>query len=688
MSTPERTIVERPKRAQPTRAPLPAWVLPALPIALVTAALAWSVIHAVREKVGYAAPTLDDAYIHFQYARAIAEGHPLRYQPGVVRSSGATSLLWPLMLAPFWLLGLKGTSITWAAWLFGFGSLGGLAYESQKLTEKLTSRAMGWAAALGVLSFGGLVWCAASGMEVVPFAWSIARSLRLASEWSEALPEERTRKRLRSLALITLAMALLRPEGQAYALLVAMVVIAFPAENKLTSRARGLWVAAAAGANPLLLWMLTGSATSSTAQVKLLPGNPYYALGASVEANVRILIAQIWNGEVWSAEFLPKGGAPIILLGLSAAVVSGTRKNAAVRGALVLAFGLGMFIPCAYVTFLWNRLRYLWPFSPGLIIGVMCLCHLVGELAKKLRVRYQAISLVLAGGIMGCFLDHYEWVKEDIAQSASGIDRQQAALGRWAKENLPPDARIGVNDTGAIAYFSDRRTFDIVGLTTPSEAPYWVAGAASRYEHYERLWRTQSNVLPTHFIVYPEWMATDTVFGPAMHEAVVTDSSILGGQTMRVYQANYALLGSGEAPWTNIGTVIDSLDDADLESEKEHGYELLGARDGEQNILESSAPDGHPVVDGGRINRMREKFHVKLTPGKAAVGVVRLRGDATVQAEINVAGKKVSDVTFADSEWVELRFDIPAESASNETHVELAATQGVVSVYHWFFAER
>jgi hypothetical protein len=79
---------------------------------------------------------------------------------------------------------------------------------------------------------------------------------------------------------------------------------------------------------------------------------------------------------------------------------------------------------------------------------------------------------------------------------------------------------------------------------------------------------------------------------------------------------------------------------------------------------------------------------VKLTPGKAAVGVVRLRGDATVQAEINVAGKKVSDVTFADSEWVELRFDIPAESASNETHVELAATQGVVSVYHWFFAER
>jgi hypothetical protein len=660
----------------------------ALPIALATAAIAASVIHSVREKVGYAAPTLDDAYIHFQYARAIAEGHPLRYQADAVRSSGATSLLWPLMLAPFWLLGLKGSALTWAAWLFGFGALGGLAYESQQLTEKLTSRAMGWAAALGVLTFGGLVWCAASGMEVVPFAWAIARSLRLASEWSEVAPADRTNKRLRSLLIATGIMALLRPEGQAYALLVAAVVLAFPAENKLRSRARGLLPAAAAIANPVLLWLMTGSATSSTAQVKLLFGNPYYALGPSIEANVRILITQIWNGEVWSAEFLPKGGAPVILLGLSAALVSGTRKHAWVRGALVLAFGLGMFIPCAYVTFLWNRLRYLWPFSPGLIIGVMCLCHLAGELAARLRLRFQAISLVLAGAVMGVFLDHYEWVKEDIAQSASGIDRQQSALGRWAKDNLPVDARIGVNDTGAIAYFSDRRTFDIVGLTTPSEAPYWVAGAASRYEHYERLLRTQSNALPTHFIVYPEWMATDTVFGPALHEAVVTDSTILGGQTMRVYRANYALLGSGEAPWTAVGKIVDAMDDADLESEKEHGYELLGALDGQQAIMESSAPDGHPVVDGGRTARTHERFHVKLTPGTAITGIARIRGDATVKGEIRVAGKKVTDFTFADTEWVESPFEIPGDAASATTPVELVTTDGSVSVYHWFFAEK
>jgi hypothetical protein len=523
-------------------------------------------------------------------------------------------------------------------------------------------------------------------MEVVPFAWAIARSLRLASEWSEVAPDARTTKRLRSLAIATFMMALLRPEGQAYALLVAAVVIAFPAENKLRSRARGLVLAAAAIANPVFLWLLTGTATSSTAQVKLLPGNPYYALGASIEANARILVTQIWNGEVWSAEFLPKGGAFVVLLGLSAALVSGTRKQAAVRGALVLAFGLGMFVPCAYVTFLWNRLRYLWPFSPGLIIGVMCLCHLVGELASRLRLRFQAISLVLAGAVVGVFMDHYELVKEDIAQSASGIDRQQATLGRWAKDNLPPDARIGVNDTGAIAYFSDRHTFDIVGLTTPSEAPYWVAGAASRYEHYERLMRTEPNALPTHFIVYPEWMATDTVFGPALHEAVVTDSSILGGQTMRVYKANYALLGSGEAPWTPVGKVVDVLDVADLDSEKEHHYELLGARDGEEAIMESSAPDGHPVVDGGRTNRTHERFQAKLSSGVACKGLARLRGDSSVRGEIRIAGKKAADFNFTDTEWIEAPFDVPADLATANTMIELFTIEGTVTAYHWYFA--
>ena len=103
-------------------------------------------------------------------------------------------------------------------------------------------------------------------------------------------------------------------------------------------------------------------------------------------------------------------------------------------------------------------------------------------------------------------------------------------------------------------------------------------------------------------------MSCDAVLGKPLHEAVVTDSTILGGQVMRAYEARYDHLGSGELPWTEHGAIVDTLDVADLESEAEHRYELLGARDGEQIAEEGNAPDGRVVVDGGRTHRVRERF--------------------------------------------------------------------------------
>src|SRR5579862_5791515 len=97
------------------------------PLVVAVGALgAWTVATIVA-RVGHAGAALDDAYIHFQYARAIAEGHPLRFQAGEPASSGATSLLWPLVLAPFWALGARGNAILWPAWILSFAALAALA---------------------------------------------------------------------------------------------------------------------------------------------------------------------------------------------------------------------------------------------------------------------------------------------------------------------------------------------------------------------------------------------------------------------------------------------------------------------------------------------------------------------------------------------------------------------------------
>jgi hypothetical protein len=662
-------------------------------LAVATAVLAKKAIGGVLGKVGHPAAALDDAYIHFAYARAFAEGHPFRYYPGAPISTGATSLLWPLVLAPFHLVGFRGDSLMWPAWVLSFLALGALAYEAYRLTEPLTGRAAAAGASAMVLGFGGFAWCAASGMEVIPFAWSIAFVSRRTAEWVEAEDHERTRKRMRPLLVVAILAPLLRPEGSLTAFVVALVIALDPPTDAKTSLRGRAWsaafVAAALGPTFVLL-ALTGKTQSSTAEVKLLFGNPYHPLAETALSNARTLFGSILDGDYWSAEFVPKGGAIIALLGLVSLGWRGFVTHRYVRAALVLLLALSMLVPCFYVTFLWNRLRYLWPFATGWFIALACLARALGDLGARLRLgsaRFVFTTSALVSGIFaGMLATKLEWVLEDVAQSASGIDRQQAALGRWANESLPRDARIGVNDTGAIAYFGRRATFDVVGLTTPGEGRYWVGGSASRLEHYERMRATTPNALPTHFIVYPEWMGCEPLLGKRLHEAVVTDATILGGTTMRVYEARWDFLGTGEAPWTKVRQIHDTLDVADLESEAQHRYELLGAKDGEQSTVEDNAPAGGVVLDGGRTNRTRDRFVADVSaPGPLAI-VARIDPGAPMTLRLLVEGAEVATASVEAGPWTEVVLAIPESARGPQKRIEVNAPEGTFTSFHYWIA--
>jgi hypothetical protein len=91
----------------------------ALYILTATALVAWSFWdfdRALLARTGGAwAPPLDDAFIHAQFARNAATGHPLEWMAGEGISSGGTSILWPLLLALPWGLGARGVLIVPAA---------------------------------------------------------------------------------------------------------------------------------------------------------------------------------------------------------------------------------------------------------------------------------------------------------------------------------------------------------------------------------------------------------------------------------------------------------------------------------------------------------------------------------------------------------------------------------------------
>jgi hypothetical protein len=55
--------------------------------------------------------------------------------------------------------------------------------------------------------------------------------------------------------------------------------------------------------------------------------------------------------------------------------------------------------------------------------------------------------------------------RHEIEPEATGMERAHIALGKWLKQNSPPEATVAVGDIGAIGYWSHLRLLDLDGLT-------------------------------------------------------------------------------------------------------------------------------------------------------------------------------------------------------------------------------
>jgi heme exporter protein D len=656
---------------------------PWLPLVAATLLVAGVTTHAILSAThGTPAAPLDDAYIHFQYVRDLVALHPFSYSPGAAPTPGETSLLWPVLLAPFYAVGLRGASIVYAAWALGWTALGLLAYDTFHASRHLISREGAIAAAAMVLTFGGYVWFAPSGMEVVPFAWLLMRSVRRAAEWTEQeLPRGARRARV-ELVVLGVAAPLMRPEGALASAFIALTLLVFPRGG------RRAW-ALAPLAGPLLVPALnalgTGQFTSSTAAVKWLPLNPYEhgaVLFHSIADNLRVLFVTLLDGRVWSAEFLPTGSKFVAWLVPPALVLAGVRRSRGWRAFGVLAVALGMLIPASYESFLWNRLRYLWPFAAAWFVGLAALADEVGAWAERVRPSLGSIGVLVAGGFVGALATHLRFAVGDVANSAAAILGQQVALGHWAHDALGTGARIGVNDAGAIAYFSDCRVFDMVGLTTRGEARYWVAGAGSRFEHYEHLPRAK---LPTYFIVYPGWLGISPLLGRELTERTITGpgATILGGTTMVAAVADYSTLGTGDLPRPPPAgrALSDALDVADLESEAAHGYSVFWGTQADDLVVES----GDGAADGARARRTLDAFRLKLVHG--GVLVARLGSSDTVALRVTVDGRAAGKLRLEGDPWQQVELALPDRVPSGQHVVAVAAPAGqtFTSMHYWAY---
>lgn len=730
---------------------LGARALPYAPALVASGAVGALCIRAVLAKAGGPALPLDDAFIHMQYARRLAEGGFFSFVAGEGYSTGATSLLWPVLLAPFYALGLRDISLVYAAWALGLVFHAALAVETARLARPLAGRAAATGAGAMCAAFAAFAWFAWSGMETVAFAWILTRTARLAAALCEpapaapdeaatapdgrapaAAPDGRTpaaapddrapaaaldggASTARALALAGFAAPLFRPEGALASLIAALALVAcarrpdpgpgarLPGGTGALRGHAGRLLALVPLAGPLVVptlnRALAGHATSSTTAVKWLVGNPNYdgpTLRAAFLDNLRLLVTDVLDGGQWTAVFLPEGSLAVLALGAVALVAAARRRGRPVHAAVVIALALGTLLPCTYLSFLWNRVRYVWPFAPAWIVMAACLAREIGGIAQRLQGSLHHVTPLVAGMFAGALAGRLPWAIDDLARSARAIDRQQVWLGRWAAQHLPEDARIGVNDTGALAYFSGRKTFDIVGLTTEGEARYWVAGPGSRFEHYEKL---PAERRPTHFIVYPHWMACAPVLGNELVEATVVDQTILGGTTMVAYEARWDLLGTGALPMRIVPgeRLLDELDVSDLESESAHAYWPGPLADQRNHAVWQAAPESsapgeldltRPVVaDGGRYHRRIDRFVAHTGPVAEARLVLRVAAEEEAELAVSVAGEEIGTIDVPAGPWVERSLPLPADRLAGRFPIEITLRngKGFHAFHYWIY---
>lgn len=649
---------------------------------------------------GHFAPPLDDVYIHLQYARRIGVGELLRYMPGDPPTTGASSLLYVLLLGAVAALGVGGGTLLLAAVAFGTLCFVGTVVGVFLLGRELASRAAGAAAGVLTALCGPLLWGATSGMEVGLVALLVVAVLL-------AFVREQPRARFVATPLLATLLALARPEG---VVLVAAVLLG--AATVLVAawrRGRGTPLRALTGLAWLLLPVVAVAA--QLALYRSLTGTPentglqaksWFALPVPYPQEIADRMSAIANhlvgvfGGTDSTMVAGPATLLLVLLGL-AGLALGERPRRVLAGVLVLGFAGVLAAVSTLMTAELHNARYLQPFLPVVLLLSVLGARVIARAVPDRRIRRQIALGVVGVLVATTLLALPTWMLRS-GQQGAAIRESSASAAAWLRGNTPPGARVAVNDVGATAYLSGRTTVDLIGLTTPGFAAAANAGPGALYEALVRL---PPDRRPGYFSIFARWKGPDVggLRGAAIFsreplisfriQSPVRDGSPFpaicqtSGQCplIDVWSADWRHVGSGDRPDAPVpGRIVDRVNVGDLVDEAAHGYRVDPALPGVQPMTvvrhqgDPYAPPGTGgpvVVDSGRHVVGGETFTLRgLTPGRPVTLVARVdatEADPTRDTEAGVVsvaadGRPVGDWEFTHAggtPWTQSTYLLP-----------------------------
>ncbi len=661
---------------------------------------------------------LDDTYIHFQYARELAQGRPLVYNPGDPATSGGTSLLYPPLLALGYLVGFTGWSLAYWALAIGALSFFGaawLVYLIARDNPLPLGRAAEpgyalWMACAFALS-GPFVWAALSGMETMLFVFAV---LLLLYHFQ--------RNRVLPAVGAAVLVVLVRPEG---AMLAAIAVLALAVrtpwpESRGDRLRRAAWLAlplAASLLQPAINVLATGSATSSGMAAKSHLANSAASWSARLQAVMSVfetLWRELLSGDspvmgTYVSPVLADAALAVLLIGVWLAWRA-RRINVLV---VMLAWILALTAAVSTLdTAFWQFKRYQLPvmalFFPAAAWASTALGAFLERRVSFRWLRWGLPALILVPSALTTITFARNYV-----ENVTVVRDQQVVMARWVRDHLPEDARVGAHDVGLVRYFGDRALYDVVGLTTPGAADAWRQGPGAVYETM-----ASSDYRPEYFAIYPDvqglrYLLDAGVFGEVLAEFPVdlpqhNVAAATGYQA--VYRADWSGTRDAEqvAQPTTLDYVaglelVDQVDVAHLSSEADHNYRWWqdGAPPGfvtdvYRHPYHQCGLDGEACspTDGGRVLTGGEEFTLRTRSGDDLMLVTRVHGRDSVRFWVFVNDQRLAQRVqpSVPGRWLEVVTYIPGSLVSGDTtririeaEIDDPAAEAYRPYYHWAY---
>ncbi|WP_437959256.1 hypothetical protein WME76_06095 [Sorangium sp. So ce119] len=630
---------------------------------------------------------LDDVYIHFGFARAAALGHPLSWIPGNGYSSGGTSLTYPLVLAPGYLLGFRGPWLGLFAALIACAALLDLCRSLRRLLEPrgpgaASSRWVGWVAPLFVVAVPLLDWSWFSGMEVALLGAVLGRAL-VAARRAELAPPARRPAEQRRAGLLAALLVATRPEAVALAAPLAVAVahgagsLSAAAALARASLPTALLLGAHAAANRAF----TGEWGAAGAVRKLILSDPYTApleKAAEVIKNLAALRVQALEGALGGPSF----ALLLPLLGLVAALDRRSRRLAVPL--LIGAYG-SLLLVALNATARYQNLRYAAPALAMLLVaaalGTEALARR-GRLAAGVAAALALAALAAPSASFARQIDHF-------ARASANIAGQHVEVARRLAARAPRPRRVLLGDAGAIPYLSGIPAIDGLGLGGYRGMPFARASVHGVPAVVELIERLDAADRPDVFALYPSWWGgLADVFGRRVDAVKIDDNVMCAADEKVIYEADWSALAP---PGERRGGAIDEVDIADLVDERAHRYAfstprggwVIGAvlRDGEADAGGAARFDAGRLIPEGR----EQSFAIGPVARGPAVLALRTDGGGPIALGVAVGRAAEGEVRVEVPErpadrWSEIR--VPLRGVAPGEIVRIRSLQGTFRSFH------